>query len=47
MGFPDEINALRYDESFPVCGQWFDQKTGNILEMDKEGVIIKCSHGSS
>ena len=45
VGYPEELNSVEYDPSFPVRGLVFDTELGNLLKVDTFGNILLCVHG--
>ncbi|XP_028414947.1 cytosolic purine 5'-nucleotidase-like isoform X2 [Dendronephthya gigantea] len=45
IGYPKELDDIRYDGSFPVRGLLFDNELGNLLKVDTYGNILICVHG--
>jgi len=45
VGYPEELNSVEYDPSFPLRGMMFDTERGNLLKVDTFGNILLCVHG--
>lgn len=45
MGYPAEIDQLKYDHSFPVRGIWFDRQLGLLLKTDECSNIMAAWDG--
>ena len=45
LGYPSDLEGLKYNPIFPVRGLWFDVVYGNLLKVDGFGNILVGSHG--
>lgn len=45
IGYPSSIRDIKYDDSFPIRGLFFDKVYGNLLKLDAFGNILSCFHG--
>ncbi|KRX59401.1 Cytosolic purine 5'-nucleotidase, partial [Trichinella sp. T9] len=45
IGYSPELLQLKYDNTFPIRGLWFDNLYGNLLKVDAFGNILVGVHG--
>ncbi len=45
FGYPDDIRTLPYDHDFVMRGLFVDKKKGNLLKIDRFGVVGRAFHG--
>ncbi len=45
FGYPEEIRTLPYDHSFVMRGLFVDKHHGNLLKIDRFGVVGRAFHG--
>ncbi|KAK6021264.1 hypothetical protein OSTOST_13064, partial [Ostertagia ostertagi] len=45
IGYPEEVQKLKYKTKFVVRNAWFDKRFGNLLKTDEHCNILTAFHG--